>query len=97
MAVYVDDMRARYGRMIMCHMMADSTEELIGMARKIGVDPKWIQKEGTFSEHFDIALGKKAKAIEEGAIQVTQMDLGWLMRMRRQGCAHEFREWLENK
>jgi hypothetical protein len=59
MAVYVDDMEATFGRMIMCHMVADSTEELIAMARKIGVDVKWIQKAGTHHEHFDIAKMKR--------------------------------------
>jgi hypothetical protein len=30
--VYVDDMRAPYGRMIMCHMAADTYREFLGMS-----------------------------------------------------------------
>jgi hypothetical protein len=63
-SVYVDDMRAGFGRMVMCHMVADTHRELVEMADKIGVQRKWIQKPGTRYEHFDVALAAKAKAIK---------------------------------
>lgn len=66
MAVYVDDMKARYRRMIMCHMIADTDEELRTMAEKIGVQQKWHQ-----GDHFDICLEMRAKAISAGAIEIT--------------------------
>jgi uncharacterized protein DUF4031 len=71
MAVYVDDMRAPFGRLIMCHMIADTHEELISMARTIGVQLKWIQHPNTWQEHFDIALSKRAMAVVAGAIEIT--------------------------
>ncbi len=40
MTVYVDDMEAEFGNMIMCHMIADTHDELIAMADAIGVDRK---------------------------------------------------------
>lgn len=83
MAVYVDDMRANYGRMKMCHMVADSTDELLAMADTIGVARKWLQKAGTAHEHFDIALSKRALAIDAGALSVSMMDIGRIIRARR--------------
>lgn len=74
MSVYVDDMRAPFGRMVMCHMTADSTEELLAMADKIGVARRWIQYPGTWKEHFDIALSKRALAVKAGAIEETTRD-----------------------
>jgi hypothetical protein len=83
MTVYVDDMAAKFGRYTMCHMIADSTEELVNMARRIGVNPKWIQKAGTSREHFDIALSKKALAIGYGAVQITQRQTAAMCGLRR--------------
>lgn len=70
MAVYVDNFNASYGRMKMCHLIADTTNELLEMVDKIGVQRKWVQHEGTYNEHFDICLSKKQKAIEFGAKEI---------------------------
>ena len=83
MTVYVDDMRAPYGRMIMCHMGADTKEELLEMADAIGVSRRWIQKEGTWQEHFDIALSKRAVAVQLGAVEVTKKELVKIMMEKR--------------
>jgi Protein of unknown function (DUF4031) len=68
MSIYVDDMKASFGRMIMCHMVADTHHELVEMARKIGVAVFWIQKMDTADEHFDICKSKRARTIAAGAI-----------------------------
>ena len=44
MSVYVDDMEAGFGRMVMCHMWADTLDELLEMADAIGVQRKWLQR-----------------------------------------------------
>ncbi|MGK7663345.1 MULTISPECIES: DUF4031 domain-containing protein [unclassified Marinovum] len=83
MAVYVDNMQAQFGRMKMCHMIADSTEELLTMADRIGVARKWIQAAGTAREHFDIAMSKRVLAVEAGALEVTTRELARMTRARR--------------
>lgn len=82
MTVFVDTMRAPFGRMIMCHMIADTKEELLQMADQIGVQRKWIQYEGTYKEHFDISLGKRALAIKAGAVEITWRELANKIRER---------------
>lgn len=81
--VYVDNMNAPFRGMIMCHMIADSTEELLTMADKIGVQRKWIQKAGTYQEHFDISLSKKKLAIEYGAKEITMRELSAITLSRK--------------
>ncbi len=69
MTVYVDDVRHRFGRMVMCHMWADTLDELLAMADRVGVARKWLQQPPKASwVHFDIALSKKALAIDAGAV-----------------------------
>lgn len=70
MTVYVDDMRASFGRMIMCHMVADTEEELHQMADRVGVARKWYQK-----NHYDITLSKRRIAIAYGAKEITLREL----------------------
>ncbi len=83
MAVYVDNMRADFGNMKMCHMIADSRKELLAMVDKIGVRRKWIQKKGTYAEHFDICLSKRKLAVAAGAKEVTVRELVTKMYKRR--------------
>lgn len=73
--VYIDNFEAPFGGMKMCHMVADSTEELLDMVDKIGVQRKWIQYAGTNKEHFDICLSKKKLALKAGAIEADSVDL----------------------
>jgi hypothetical protein len=80
--VYVDNMGAGFGRMVMCHMIADTTKELLEMADKIGVQKKWIQYAGTYGEHFDICLSKRKKAVQFGAQEITMMEFGRMMAKR---------------
>lgn len=82
MTVYVDDMAAAYGRMKMCHMLADTDEELHAMADRIGVQRKWHQAPPRHDSHYDIALSKRALAVAAGAVQITWRQAS-AMTMRR--------------
>lgn len=81
--VYVDNMQAGFGRMKMCHMIADTPGELLEMADAIGVQRKWVQYAGTYQEHFDICMGKRQKAVELGAKEITMMELGRMTAKRK--------------
>ena len=61
MTVYVDDMRALFRGMVICHMIADNEPELHSMAAQIGVARRWYQ-----GDHYDISLGKRALAVRYG-------------------------------
>lgn len=83
MTIYVDDMRANYGRMIMCHMLADTDEELHSMASKIGVARRWHQKPGTPHSHYDICMSKRAKAVELGAVEIDRRGVSEIIKRKR--------------
>lgn len=68
--VYVDSMRAKFGRMIMCHMIADTADELHAMAAAIGINPKHYQ-----GDHYDICLAKRKMAVERGAKEVSTREI----------------------
>lgn len=97
MPVYVYDMKAPFGNMLMCHMIADTTEELLAMTEKIGVQRRWIQYPGTPDEHFDISLSKRKLAVQHGAIEIPMRQLGAMsLRMRvesRLGKPEEAEAW----
>lgn len=81
MAVYVDKGQIGYGRMKMCHMLADSVDELHAMAARIGIKRKWFQNHGT--PHYDICQAKKRLAIEAGAIECDRAKVVELIRKHR--------------
>jgi Protein of unknown function (DUF4031) len=84
MTVYVDDMKAGYGRMKMCHMIATDTNELHEMADRIGVDRKWHQAPPKHDSHYDIALSKRALAVAAGAVEITMKQCACMVRRLRE-------------
>jgi len=88
MSIYIDNMRASFGRMIMCHMIADTHDELIEMADKLTLNRKWLQQSNNHGEHFDISLGYKKRAIQFGAIEISMRELAQKTYDRRGGIGH---------
>lgn len=79
MAVYVDGEQNAFRRMVMCHMFADTIAELHAMADAIGMKREWYQP---FSfPHYDVAKGRRARAVKLGAIEVTRRE-GYEVRKR---------------
>jgi len=81
MTVYVDSARNPYGRMLMCHMVADGIDDLMGMAGRVGLARRHFQN-GSFP-HFDLSQTYRAKAIRAGAVVVDRRGLVEVMRRYR--------------
>ena len=78
MAVYVDRERNSFGRMIMCHMVADTIGELLDMADRIGLHRRHFQPDS--HPHFDVSTGYRAKAVKAGAVEVDRRGLVEIMK-----------------
>ena len=66
--------------MIVCHMIADTESELHAMADRIGEARKWYQ-----GDHYDIALSKRSRALDFGAVAITQPRLACMVLNRVRG------------
>lgn len=107
MPVYVDDMyqyplgeyKAPFsGRtMKMSHLIADTREELLAMAKAIGVQKRHIQKLDTYGEHFDICKSYRDKAVKAGAVEITLRQCSAMCVRRREegtlGTPEEAEAW----
>lgn len=104
MTVYVDDMYLMpmgcYGRMKMSHMVADSDEELHKMATSIGVARRhWQSPEKTRDSHYDVAMVARARAVANGATEVTLRQLASMNFRRRMtgelGKPEDAEQWVK--
>ena len=82
MTVYVDKSIHNYGRMIICHMIADNIDELHVMVDKIGVNRKWFQCDAS-TPHYDICKAKRSSAVSFGAVEVTRREMVGIIRGMR--------------
>jgi len=83
MPVYVDDSQINFGRMVMCHMLADTRAELDAMADKIGLDRRHIQRPGSIHEHYDVCRAYRKRAVAAGAVEINWRDVYTILRARK--------------
>lgn len=81
MAVYIDSARNKFGRMVMCHMVADTLDELHDMAKRIGMRREWFQP--LSSPHYDVSLSRRKVAVSHGAVEVGRKELIAIIRKNR--------------
>lgn len=93
MTVFVDDMlrdaAVRNGRHVVrgrwSHLMAENSAELAEFAAELRLNPAWLQKPGTPLEHYDITAGKRAQALQLGAVPISYGEGGHLTACKRVG------------
>ena len=85
MAVYVDDPVWRHRGRLFCHLVADSTEELEGFARRLGLREEWLQtKPGRpWHDHYDLPDWARPRAVTLGALELTTREMGAHLARRR--------------
>lgn len=74
MAVYVDEAIWPWRGKKWAHLMADDLDELHRFAASIGLQRSWFQNTGDHP-HYDVTEGYRKRAIVNGAIAVTGLEM----------------------
>jgi hypothetical protein len=90
LAVYVDFARIPFRDMEMCHMVADSLDELHAMANEIGMLRIWFQAKSF--PHYDLSQPRRRAAVDLGAVEVDRRELVLVMRRWRSAARGGLRE-----
>lgn len=94
MAVYVDGERNGFGRMVMCHMLADTPNELHAMADAIGMKRQWYQSPAKASfPHYDLSLSRRKLAVANGAKEISRQECGAFMKETKQRLIAQGHTW----
>lgn len=91
MTTFVDDMMMKKptgdGRVFtMCHLAADSLEELHQSAKEIGLKKRWFQDRPRFP-HYDVTLSKRREAVSNGAILISLRQMIQWSKLKAKGVA----------
>jgi len=72
--IWVDELKDRGWRLGQSsHLMADTVDELVGMARRIGLRDGWLQDHPRLP-HYDVTASRRAAAVRLGAMEVTDRE-----------------------
>ena len=82
MSVYVDNPNGRLGRMVMCHLLADTLDELHAMDDTIGVARRHFQGDAS-TPHYDICKSKRTLAVKHGAVEADRRLVVEIIRRHR--------------
>jgi hypothetical protein len=82
-SVYVDSEQNRFRHMVMCHMVADTLDELHEMAQRLGLRREWFQTSRSGMPHYDICQTKRVQAVRFGAVEINRRQLVELVRKQR--------------
>ena len=93
--VYVDGERNGFGRMVMCHMLADTPDELHAMASAIGMKRQWYQSPAKASfPHYDLSLTRRALAVAQGAKEIGRRECAAFMKETKRRLIAEGATWI---
>lgn len=79
MTIFIDDMQrpAVVGPVdgVWSHLLSDlpgeeGRRELLAFAARLGIEARWIQNEGTATEHFDVTEPTRQRALALGAVPI---------------------------
>lgn len=97
MTVYVDDVRHRYGRMVMCHMTADTLDELHAFASRLGLRRRWFQGPPYHRHaHYDLCQQYRERAVRLGAVTVSRREMARRARALAGPMGRDFKKSPEN-
>lgn len=73
----------RAGRLF-SHLTADTEEELVAYAKKIGMRESWIQDKGTYRVHFDVTGLRMHRVLQDPEVRVlTMREFGELLKTKK--------------
>ena len=84
--IYVDSLRPcvpnqHWKYPVSCHMVADDIRELVIFARRIGLNPKWLQRQTL--PHFDLTERMREKAVVYGAVEISSEAMVGIIMLQR--------------